>query len=126
MSSPFRRSLPDRPDLEQQKRQAKELLQAFNAGEAEAQARVRAELPDKQDLALADAQFVLAREYGFSNWPALKQYIDARADDGRSILERVHDAFRRHDAAAVRRLFVQHPELRARINDRYSASTHRR
>ena len=117
MSSPFRRSLPDRPDLEQQKRQAKELLQAFNAGEAEAQARVRAELPDKQDLALADAQFVLAREYGFSNWPALKQYIDARADDGRSILERVHDAFRRHDAAAVRRLFVQHPELRARIND---------
>lgn len=118
MPSPFRRSLPDRPDLEQQKRQAKELLQAFNAGDAEAQARIRAELPDKQAVALADAQFVLAREYGFSNWPALKQHIDAQeADNSRLLFERVHDAFRRHDAAAVRRLLVQHPELRARIND---------
>jgi hypothetical protein len=117
VSTPFQRSLPDRPDLEQQKRQAKELLQAFNAGDAEARARVRAELPDKQGVALADAQFVLAREYGFSNWAALKEHIDGQTDSGRSLLERVHDAFRRHDAAAVRRLLVQHPELRARIND---------
>jgi ankyrin repeat protein len=29
----------------------------------------------------------------------------------------IHDAFRRSDAAAVRRLLQQHPELRARIND---------
>ena len=41
MSSPFRRSLPARPNLEQQKRQAKELLEAFTAGDAEAQARLR-------------------------------------------------------------------------------------
>lgn len=117
MSSPFRRSLPERPDLEQQKRQAKELLQSFAAGDAEAQARVRAELPDKPHIALADAQFVLAREYGFTNWAALKQHIDSHAESGASLLERVHDAFRRHDAAAVRSLLVQHPQLRARINE---------
>ena len=117
MSSPFRRSLPDRPDLDQQKRQAKELLESFAAGDAEAQARVRAELPDKQHIALADAQFVLAREYGFANWTALKQHIDSQSASGAALLERVHEAFRRHDAAAVRRLLLQYPELRARINE---------
>ena len=117
MSSPFRRSLPDRPDLEQQKRQAKELLQSFAAGDAEAQARIRAELPDKAPIALADAQFVLAREYGFANWAALKQHIDSHAESRATLFDRVHDAFGRHDAAAVRRLLLQHPELRARIDE---------
>jgi ankyrin repeat protein len=117
VSSPFRRSLPDRPDLEQQKRQAKELLQSFTAGGAEARSRIRAELPDKPHITLADAQFVLAREYGFTNWAALKEYIDAQAETAPAPLERVHEAFRRHDASAVRGLLLQHPELRARIND---------
>ena len=67
MSSPFARPLPSLADLAQQKKQAKELLQSFKSGNAEARARVRAVLPDKQKIALADAQLVLAREYGFSN-----------------------------------------------------------
>jgi len=117
VSSPFSRSLPDRPDLEQQKKQAKELLQSFTAGDAEAQARVRAGLPDKPRITLADAQFVLAREYGFVSWTALKEHIEARARDERTPEERMHDAFRRSDADAVRRLFRQHPELRARIDE---------
>ncbi|MDF2775605.1 MAG: ankyrin repeat protein [Geminicoccaceae bacterium] len=117
MSSPFSRSLPAHPDLAQQKKQAKELLQAFTAGESEAQARVRAVLPDKKEIALADAQFTLAREYGFASWPALKEHIDAHADDRRTPEERLHDAFRRRDASAVRRVFQQYPEFRKRIND---------
>ena len=117
MSSPFSRSLPARPDLEQQKKQAKELLEAFTAGDTEAQSRVRAVLPDKPRITLADAQFVLAREYGFVSWGALKEHIDAQARDERPLEERVHDAFHRHDAAAVRRLFQQYPEVRARINE---------
>ncbi|MDP9202963.1 MAG: hypothetical protein M3P26_13685, partial [Gemmatimonadota bacterium] len=80
MSSPFARSLPSRADLAQQKKQAKELLQAFKSGDAESRARVRAVLPDKHKIALADAQLVLAREYGFSNWGALKQHIESRAE----------------------------------------------
>ena len=117
MSSPFSRSLPARPDLAQQKKQSKELLQAFTAGDIEARKRVRAALPDKEHIALADAQFVLAREYGFANWATLKRHIDERVEASRTPLERVHDAFRRHDANALRRLFETHSELRARINE---------
>ncbi|HTK54309.1 MAG TPA: hypothetical protein VL308_20595 [Gemmatimonadaceae bacterium] len=117
VSSPYRRSLPARPNLEQQKRQAKELLESFTAGDAESEARVRSELPDKQPIALADAQFVLAREYGFANWSALKEHIESQAEDRATVIERVHDAFRRRDAGAVRRLFQQYPQLPARIND---------
>jgi hypothetical protein len=117
MSSPFGRSLPSRPDLAQQKKLAKELLESFAAGDAGALARVRSELPDKQKITLADAQFVLAREYGFENWTALKQDIEARVDDKRSPELRMHDAFNRHDAKAVRTLFEKHPTLRQRINE---------
>lgn len=117
MSSPFGRSLPSRPDLAQQKKLAKELLESFASGDAEALARVRSELPDKQKITLADAQFVLAREYGFENWAALKQHIEARGNDKRSPEERMHDAFSRHDANTVRALFEKHPSLRQRINE---------
>src|SRR6478752_7305528 len=75
MSSPFRRTLPSTPNLAQQKKQAKELLQAFTAGDPEARDRIRAVLPDKQRIALGDTQFLLAREYGFADWSALRQHI---------------------------------------------------
>src|SRR5688572_18857028 len=75
MPSAFRRTLPSRPDLEQQKKLAKELLRAFRAGDAPSIDRIRAELPDKSDVSLADAQFVLAREYGFASWRDLKTHI---------------------------------------------------
>src|SRR5712671_5518852 len=117
MSSPFARPLPSPADLAQQKKQAKELLQSFKSGDAEARARVRAVLPDKKKIALADAQLVLAREYGFSNWAALKQQIEARVNPTRSPEERMRDAFSRHDAAEVRALFESTPELRQRINE---------
>jgi len=117
MSSPFGRSLPPRPDLAQQKTLARELFRSYVSGDAEARARVRAVLPDKRMIVLADLQFVLAREYGFENWAALKQHIEARVDDRRSPEERMHDAFNRHDAKAVRTLFETHPALRARINE---------
>lgn len=117
MSSPFARPLPSRADLAQQKRLAKELLQSFKSGEAESLARVRAVLPDKQKIVLADAQLVLAREYGFASWAALKQHIESHARPTPSPVELVHDAFSRHDAGAVRAALENYPELRARIND---------
>lgn len=117
MSSPFSRLLPSRPDLEQQKQQAKELLERFAAGDIESRARVRASLPDKRQVTLADAQFVLAREYGFGNWVALKRHIEAVADVRRSPEALAHDAFRRSDVRAVRDLLARHPEFRARLNE---------
>ena len=120
MSSPFSRILPSRPDLAQQGKQAKELLEHFSAGDAESRARVRAVLPDKQQVTLADAQFVLAREYGFVNWAALKQHIESLKFVTRSFEElarHAHQAFQQRDASAVRGLLATHAELRARIND---------
>jgi ankyrin repeat protein len=117
MSLPFSRSLPARPDLAQQQKQAKELRRAFAAGDAEAHERIRAALPDKEHVALADAQFVIAREYGFTNWAELRQHIEQRAKASRTPLERVHDAFQRRDANALRRLLRDHAELRARLDE---------
>ena len=112
MSSPFHRVLPPDPDLPQQKKQAKELLDAFAGGDGEARRRVRAELPDKSRIVLADAQFVIAREYGYASWAALKRHIESRPAPTRLPEEEIHDAFRRRDAAAVRRLLQRYPELR--------------
>ena len=116
MASPFRRTLPARADLAQQKTLAKELLRAFAGGDSEATARVRAALPDKARIVLADAQFVLAREYGFHNWGALTRHIEDRIAAARAPHEQVHDAMQRRDAAALRRLLTQHAEFRPLIN----------
>jgi ankyrin repeat protein len=116
MSSPFSRALPSNPSLAQQKKQAKELLQAFTAGDPDARARIRAVLPDKQRIVLADAQFALAREYGFTDWSALRQHIDALEEQRRPPHERIHAAFRRRDADEVRRIFQQQPALRQMID----------
>jgi ankyrin repeat protein len=53
-------------NLEQLRKQAKELVRAARAGDPEALARL-GDLPVK----LASAQLVLAREHGFRSWPAL-------------------------------------------------------
>ena len=60
------RRLPVRPDLEQLQRQAKELLRAIHAGDANAIAELREHHPESIDPSaakLADAQLVLARSY---------------------------------------------------------------
>lgn len=116
MASPFRRALPARVDLAQQKTLAKELLRSFAAGDPDAVARVRDALPDKPRIVLADAQFVLAREYGFHDWGALKRHIEDRIAAARAPHEQLHDAMQRRDAVAVRRLFTQHAEFRPLIN----------
>jgi hypothetical protein len=53
-------------DIEQLRRQAKELVRAVRAGDRDALARL-AGLPPR----LASAQLVLAREHGHTSWPAL-------------------------------------------------------
>jgi hypothetical protein len=68
--------------LEQLRKQAKELLRAYHAGDAAAAERFRpvrsrADPDRRQGAALADAQFVLAREHGFDSWAKLVHYIEA-------------------------------------------------
>lgn len=79
--------LPERPNLEQLKKQAKSLLHAAKANDATAFQRF-ATLPAfvkmsaaelaAQTYALHDAQSVIAREHGFPSWNALRDEVEAR------------------------------------------------
>lgn len=71
------RQWPHRPDFNQFKRQAKELLKAYRAGDASAAAEVERheQAADPAAFALHDAQRVLARSYGFASWQKLKNYV---------------------------------------------------
>jgi ankyrin repeat protein len=73
--------LPARPDIDQLRRRAKELRDAVRHGDAVALARFAAHhsLARPDVLSLAAAQFVIARELGFSSWPALKAAVDTDA-----------------------------------------------
>jgi hypothetical protein len=117
MSPAFRRTLPARPDLEQQKKLARELLRAFRDNKKDAVARLRAELPDKAHVTLADAQFVLAREYGFTNWAELSQHIAQRSIDALPPIDRFRKAVRDRDPKWLRRVLADHADVRARIDE---------
>ena len=117
MSSEFRRTLPARADLEQQRKLAKDLVAAYRRGDADARARINAELPNKTTIVLADAQFVLAREYGLESWRALKEYIEARTRRAQPAIEQFKSAVQRGDGTTVRRLLEQHADVRAAINE---------
>ena len=67
--------LPARPDLEQLRHQAKDLLRDAARGEPGALARIQA-VSDR--LILASAQLAIAREYGFESWPRLKREVERR------------------------------------------------
>jgi ankyrin repeat protein len=72
--------LPSRPNLDQLRKQAKDLLAAWQEGDAEALAVLREHHPAKavpiEELRLADAQLVTARRYGFPSWPRLKEEVE--------------------------------------------------
>ncbi|HYH51101.1 MAG TPA: ankyrin repeat domain-containing protein [Acidimicrobiia bacterium] len=75
------RCWPSRPNLEQFKGWAVALERQVRAGDAAALDTVRAFHPGlpsgnaSTTFALADAQLVIARQYGFSNWPALRRHL---------------------------------------------------
>src|SRR5918996_4738563 len=82
------RELPRHPNLEQLKKQAKSLLHAVHDGDQAARRRFH-ELPafskqtpaniDPKELALHDAQSVIAREHGFPSWNALREHVEERS-----------------------------------------------
>ena len=101
------RKLPAQPSLEQLRKQAKDLLEQFRAGEATAVAEVRTfeRDPDPHSFALHDAQRVLARAYGYASWPKLKAFVDG--DNAKEL----GAAVQRGDFARVRALLHARPEL---------------
>jgi len=90
------RELPEKPNLEFLRKQAKELLRSLPHGK------------------LADAQHSLAKEYGFATWAQLKSHVEAL---GRSPAQALQAAICDRDASRVDEVLVRHPELRSRIDD---------
>jgi hypothetical protein len=96
------RHLPVRPDLEQLKHQAKDLLRALRRGDPDTLADFARHHPERIEPAaakLADAQLVLARSYQAASWPRLVQAC------------KLIDAIWRDDVDAVRKLVTRHPYL---------------
>jgi ankyrin repeat protein len=131
------RTLPPRPDLDQLKHQAKELLDAFRAGDATAIAEVQAHYRGAEPTAFAlhHAQLVLARAHGFDSWPKLKAFVDGATGASRMIkpVELEFDGARdtwdtivaasAGDVATLRRLIERDPRL-ARAAYWYAPAVH--
>ena len=78
--------LPGNADLTQLRAQAKELRRAFAGGSPAVVARVRAILPGSgTEIALRDAQLVIAREHGFEGWRDLAAAVVAQQSGGRDL-----------------------------------------
>src|SRR6267143_402555 len=82
------RPLPDRPNLRHLKDQAKDLLKAGAAA------------------SLADAQFQIARLYGFASWPKLKAQVDSFEEIGQ-----LKQAIDTNDIARVKTMMTRNPAL---------------
>jgi ankyrin repeat protein len=84
-------SLPEAPNLDWLRKQAKRHLE-----------ELRRTNPDAR---LADAQFDLAKRYGFSSWRALKRTVDAVRVEGQ-----LFDAAKSGDAGRLAVLLHEHPD----------------
>jgi ankyrin repeat protein len=82
------RPLPERPNLRHLKDQAKDLLKA---GAAES---------------ITDAQFKVARLYGFASWPKLKAHVDSFTEIGQ-----LKQAIDTNDIVRVKTMMTRNPAL---------------
>jgi len=82
------RQLPDRPNLRHLKDQANDLLKTGAAA------------------TISDAQFKIARLYGFASWPKLKAHIDSLEEIGQ-----LKQAIDSNDIDRVKTLMTRNPGL---------------
>jgi hypothetical protein len=128
-----------RPNLEQYKKLAKDLVKACRSDAADAIRRWAGRWPKdageierfaretltSRDCALTAAQFVIARMHGFESWPRFSAHLDALAREVSPIsqFEVAADAIVAGDDVTLRRLLHDHPELiRARSTREHGAT----
>ena len=114
------RDLPPRPNLEQLKKQAKSLLDAAKARNSEALSRFAA-LPSlaaktldrigDSELALHDAQSVIAREHGFASWNALREEVESRTLSFEAALDEFIRCATGGATGRAERLLALHPRI---------------
>jgi ankyrin repeat protein len=133
--------LPARPSLEHYRKRAKDLLKAADSEDAIrewaaqfppyaddlarfAAERLRAGKQRRGRSTLADAQFVIARAYGFLSWPRFVAHVEALADDSPTFaFESAVDGVVRGDAARLRELLHEHPGLARQRSTREHEAT---
>ena len=115
------RELPARPNLDQYKKQAKELLKGIRSGRPDAldrlhRAHPRMKVPgrtDVTDVTLADAQLVIAREHGIDSWTKFAERIDATLGERspKAVWRRVEQAVLSGDVETLEGLMREHGAL---------------
>jgi ankyrin repeat protein len=95
------RHLPAQPNLEQYKKQAKDLLKRWKASDPNTTRK------------LADAQHAVAREHGFDAWKMFTDEIDMRTGQAEkaAIWKAAEDAFVAGDVSTLDRLLRQHEKM---------------
>jgi hypothetical protein len=88
MSEDIAIPLPDRPDLRHLKDQARDMVRSGAAP------------------SLSNAQFQIARQYGFASWPKLKSHVDSLKEIGQ-----LRIAIDEGDLARVQALMTRNPKL---------------
>lgn len=117
------KQLPARPNLEHYRNQAKDLVKRRERNDPAALQRIRqyhprlSKLSDDEfahsNFALADAQFVIAREYAFESWPKFAKHIEALtlADSATAKFEAAVEAIIAGDIATLNALLRTEPHL---------------
>jgi ankyrin repeat protein len=107
------KSIPARPNLEFDRKQAKGLLEAMKSRQPEARERFAAHHPRgvPAELRLADALLVVAREYGFRSWPQWKAFVETRNMERSKQAEMTARAVCSNDLARARVLLRADPGL---------------
>jgi ankyrin repeat protein len=83
------------------RKQAKDLLRAWSAGDDAARARVAAHHPRPDEpLTLSGAQLVIAREHGFRSWARLRAYVDRVTALGPGLQHAYHEDLEYYDGRA--------------------------
>ena len=108
------KELPTRPNLGHLKYQARDLFDAASAGDTQAIQRLIDHHPKftrmsasearERAIKLADAQLVVAREYGFTSWPKLK---DSIAGNGHEPHTRILDPNFEYNQERATAIFTQ-------------------
>jgi hypothetical protein len=101
------RRLPQHPNLEQLRKQAKELLEQYRSGDSAAIAEIQKfeRNPDPCTFALNDAQRILSRAYGYESWRKLKAFVDG------ANIGRFAEAVKAGNLTQVRSMLASRPEL---------------
>jgi len=111
--------LPARPSLESLRKQAKKLARDVAAGDVDAIARARAQLPNVDaPLTQRNAQLVIAREYGYAGWQDLTAEVSKRLGQGLDwAVTQARRVIHDNDVEHLRQLLAEYPALLSRQED---------